>query len=69
VKWLLEEIEAGRGSEEFIAILREHLKLLNYAFCPLAPGAMGPVEGLLKHFAEEVREHIIKKRCPLRSSS
>lgn len=66
VKWLLEEIEAGRGSEEFIAILREHLKLLNYAFCPLAPGAMGPVEGLLKHFEEEVREHIIIGRCPFK---
>ena len=61
---ILEEIENGKGSEEQIALLREHMKYLNYAFCPLAPGAMGPVEGLLRHFEEEVREHIIKGRCP-----
>jgi len=63
----LESIEAGKGSEEHIAILVEHLKYLNYAFCALAPGAMGPVEGLLKHFEEELLEHIIKGRCPLRN--
>ncbi len=61
---ILEMIEAGKGSEEHLAILEEHLKYLNYAFCALAPGAMGPVEGLLRHFSEELREHIIKKRCP-----
>ena len=65
VEWLLAEIEAGRGSEEFISILQDHQKRLNYAFCPLAPGAMGPVEGLLKHFMDEVREHILLRRCPL----
>ena len=66
VVYLLESIEAGNGSAEHIAILREHIKHLNYAFCPLAPGAMGPVEGLLKHFEEEMREHLIKGRCPWR---
>ncbi len=64
---LLESIEAGQGSEEHIAILREHIKYLNYSFCALAPGAMGPVDGLLRHFEDEVREHIIKGRCPLRN--
>ncbi len=61
---LLEEIEGGRGSMEQVAILRDHVKLLNYAFCALAPGAMGPVEGLLRHFEDEVVEHIIRGRCP-----
>ncbi len=63
---LLEEIEAGRGSEEYIAILREHVKQLNYAFCALAPGAMGPVDGLLRHFEDEVREHVTGRCCPFR---
>jgi NADH-quinone oxidoreductase subunit F len=63
---LLEEIEAGRGSEEQIAMLQEHVKLLNYAFCALAPGAMGPVEGLLRHFAAEVREHVTRGKCPFK---
>jgi NADH-quinone oxidoreductase subunit F len=38
--------------------------MLNYAFCALAPGAMGPVDGLLNHFEDELREHISAKRCP-----
>jgi NADH-quinone oxidoreductase subunit F len=66
VRHVLETIEAGNGSEEHIAILEEHVTLLNYSFCALAPGAMGPVEGLLTHFMDELHEHIVKRRCPLR---
>ena len=66
VNHVLETIEAGRGSEEHIAILRDHIKMLNNAFCALAPGAMGPVDGLLRHFMDEVQDHIVKRRCPLR---
>lgn len=66
---LLERIESGQGSEEHIAILREHVQYLNYTFCALAPGAMGPVSGLLNHFEDELREHIVKRRCPLRKES
>lgn len=65
VKDVLARIEAGAGREEHIAILREHVQYLNYAFCPLAPGAMGPVEGLLRLFEDEIREHIVLGRCPL----
>ncbi len=68
VRWILEEIEAGRGTEEHVAMLREHVKLLNYAFCPLAPGAMGPVEGLLRLFEDEIREHIVRKKCPFKKT-
>lgn len=63
---LLEKIEAGKGSEEHIAILQEHVKYLNYAFCALAPGAMGPVDGLLRHFAGELREHVTGGKCPFK---
>jgi NADH-quinone oxidoreductase subunit F len=65
IQEVLTRIEAGRGVEEDIAILREHVKYLNYAFCAFAPGAMGPVEGLLQHFQEELRAHIKLQRCPL----
>jgi NADH-quinone oxidoreductase subunit F len=64
---LLELIESGQGRDEHIAILREHVQYLNYSFCALAPGAMGPVDGLLRHFEEEVREHIVKGKCPCRN--
>ncbi|QSV46640.1 complex I 51 kDa subunit family protein [Geobacter benzoatilyticus] len=65
VRDVLTRIEAGAGREEHIGILREHVQYLNYAFCPLAPGAMGPVEGLLRLFEDEVREHIVLGRCPI----
>jgi len=61
---LLAEIEAGRGSMEYVQLLHDHVKYLNYAFCALAPGAMGPVEGLLRHFEDEVVEHVTRGRCP-----
>ena len=64
VRHILERIEAGQGQSGDINILREHVRLLNYAFCALAPGAMGPVEGLLKHFEDELQEHITGQRCP-----
>jgi len=65
VRDVLARIEAGAGREEQIGILREHVQYLNYAFCPLAPGAMGPVEGLLRLFEDEIREHIVLGRCPI----
>jgi NADH-quinone oxidoreductase subunit F len=64
---ILETIESGQGSEEHIAILREHVQYLNYAFCALAPGAMGPVDGLLRHFEGEIREHNRTGKCPCRN--
>ncbi len=67
VREVLTRIEQGRGEPEDIEILREHVKFLSFSFCPLAPGAMGPVDGLLRHFEEEIREHIVKRRCPVRN--
>ena len=66
VQHILETIEAGNGSEEHIDILQDHVNLLNYSFCALAPGAMGPVQGLLRQFMDELREHIVKRRCPFK---
>jgi NADH-quinone oxidoreductase subunit F len=67
VQHTLERIEAGIGTEADIGILREHVQTLNYAFCALAPGAMGPVEGLLRLFEGEIQEHIAKGQCPFKS--
>jgi NADH-quinone oxidoreductase subunit F len=60
----LARLEAGQGETQDLEILREHVKYLNYAFCALAPGAMGPVEGLLRLFEHEIRDHIQLKKCP-----
>jgi NADH-quinone oxidoreductase subunit F len=66
VREILTRIEAGDGEPQDIEILREHVHYLNYTFCALAPGAMGPVEGLLRLFEDEIREHISKKKCPFK---
>lgn len=64
VRHTLERIESGRGEARDIDILREHVQLLSYAFCALAPGAMGPVEGLLRLFGDELQAHITARKCP-----
>ena len=69
VRHILERIEAGQGQVGDIELLREHVRLLNYAFCALAPGAMGPVDGLLKHFEAELMEHVTARRCPFEGAS
>jgi NADH-quinone oxidoreductase subunit F len=69
VQHILEKIEDGRGESADIDILREHVHSLNYAFCALAPGAMGPVDGLLRLFEDEIREHISSRNCPFRGSA
>jgi NADH-quinone oxidoreductase subunit F len=68
VRDILTRIEAGQGEMADIEILREHVHYLNYTFCALAPGAMGPVEGLLRLFEDELREHISMKRCPFKKN-
>jgi NADH-quinone oxidoreductase subunit F len=68
VCWLLERIESGQGSHEHLAMLQEQLRHINgRSFCALALGAMGPVEGLLRHFTEEVVDHIRRGCCPLKN--
>lgn len=66
VRHVLECIESGNGSEEHISILKDHVTMLNHAFCALAPGAMGPVDGLLKNFGDELQDHINKGKCPFK---
>jgi len=67
VQWLLEEIEAGRGNKEQIAMLHQQRKnITGRSFCALAEGAMGPLDGLLRLFEEELEEHVKKGCCPFR---
>jgi len=67
VEWLLETIEAGRGTVEHHEMLKEQLRNISgTSFCALAEGAMGPLEGLLKHFEQEIVDHIETGECPFR---
>jgi NADH-quinone oxidoreductase subunit F len=66
VCWVLEKIEGGQGTAEDLEMLRGLVRNINgRTFCALALGAMGPVDGLLRHFEQELVDHIKLGRCPL----
>jgi len=64
VRELLRRIEGGQGQEEYLDQLRTMCAAMEQAYCAFAPGAAGPVLGLLNFFEDEVRRHITEKRCP-----
>jgi NADH-quinone oxidoreductase subunit F len=66
IRDLLKGIENGQGRAEHIPMLERMCKHLWSSYCAFAPGAVGPVESLLKYFSDEVKEHISQKRCPFR---
>lgn len=61
---LLELIENGEGREEYIPLIRGLCKSVWNSYCALAPGAASPIESLFTYFEDEVREHIVQKKCP-----
>lgn len=63
---LLKRIENGRGEPEFIPMIETMSAQLWTAYCAFAPGGVGPIESLLKHFRNEVNEHITSGRCPFK---
>lgn len=64
LRHLLTLIENGEGREEFIPMIRTMCRHLWNSYCALAPGAASPIESLLIHFEDEIREHISQKKCP-----
>jgi len=66
IRDILQRIENGDGDEAFIPLLTKMCKHLWSAYCAFAPGAVAPLEGLLKFFEDEIREHISQKRCPFK---
>ena len=63
---LLKRIERGEGKEAYISMLEQMCKHLWNAYCAFAPGAVSPVESLLKYFRDEILEHISQKKCPFK---
>jgi NADH-quinone oxidoreductase subunit F len=66
IRDLLRRVEDGEGEEEFISMLERMSKHLWNSYCAFAPGAVSPVESLLKYFGDEVQEHINLKKCPFK---
>jgi NADH-quinone oxidoreductase subunit F len=68
IRDLLWRIEAGEGKEAFIPMLDQMANHMGKAYCGFAPGAAESVQGLLKYFLEEVREHISQRGCPFKEA-
>jgi len=64
VCYLLERIERGQAGPEDLEILKAQPAFIHQSFCALAQGAMGPLEGLLTHFEQELHDHIARGGCP-----
>lgn len=64
----LAAIEAGEGQESDLDILDHHVRMIRpgHTFCPLAPGAMAPLESALLHFRQDFEQHIRMGACPWR---
>lgn len=67
MKHILERIEAGDAGEKDLDLLRQVADSLEHAYCGFAPGAAMPVRGLLRHFRDEVREHLDGRGCPFKN--
>ena len=67
VIWLLEKIENGTGTDDDLRNLRGQIRNINgRSFCALAEGAMGPLLGLLRHFDDEIVDHLRMGGCPFK---
>ncbi|HOX43010.1 MAG TPA: NADH-ubiquinone oxidoreductase-F iron-sulfur binding region domain-containing protein [Myxococcota bacterium] len=64
VCYLLERFERGQAGREELALLKAQPAFINQSFCALAQGAMGPLEGLLRHFEQELLDHVTRGGCP-----
>jgi NADH-quinone oxidoreductase subunit F len=67
---LLKKIESGEASHGDVDTLAEQCEIIYpSSFCAFAPGAVGPVQSVLKHFRDEVDAHISLGRCPVKGGS
>jgi NADH-quinone oxidoreductase subunit F len=66
IRDLLWRIETGQGQEEHVELLELMCQQLWQAYCAFAPGAVSPVQSLLKNFKDEIYHHIRLKRCPFK---
>jgi NADH-quinone oxidoreductase subunit F len=68
IRDLLQRIENGAGRPEFVERLDKMARYLWNSYCAFAPGAVSPLQSLLKDFGDEVQAHIEMKKCPFRET-
>lgn len=68
IKDLLHRIEMGEGEEKFISMLSQMVGHMPKSYCAFAQGAVESLKGLLKYFEDDIREHMIQRKCPFGST-
>jgi NADH-quinone oxidoreductase subunit F len=70
IERILHGIDTGTGQPEDMELLEHHCRLLGpgYTFCPLAPGAVEPLQSGMKYFREEFERHIRDGGCSYRGT-
>jgi NADH-quinone oxidoreductase subunit F len=64
---ILRRIEDGTATREDVAAMEEQCEAIYpNTFCAFAPGAVSPVQSMMRLFRDEVEEHIKLGRCPLK---
>jgi NADH:ubiquinone oxidoreductase subunit F (NADH-binding)/NAD-dependent dihydropyrimidine dehydrogenase PreA subunit/(2Fe-2S) ferredoxin len=65
LRFLLDEIIAGRGEMEHLSLMEELCATMSAAsLCGLGQSAVNPVLTTMKYFREEYEAHIRDKKCP-----
>ncbi len=62
-------IEAGRGSEDDLALLEDVPAMLEGGtICSFADAAAWPIQGLMRHFRSDFEAHVREQKCPFPES-
>ncbi len=66
IESLLADLESGHGRPGDLDLLDQLAARLapGLTFCPLAPGAMEPLQSALRHFRADFEGHLDQGRCP-----
>ena len=62
-------IEAGRGTDEDLALLDDIPPMLEGGtICAFADAAAWPIQGLMRHFRDDFEIHVREQKCPFPES-
>lgn len=68
LKQIINRIERGEGqSGDIELILNVCGNIIGRTICPLGDAAVMPTESIIKHFRHEFEEHIVQKKCKVKT--
>ena len=63
---ILTDMTRGRGRQENLTVIDELSETLTLtSICGLGQVVPAPIRSVIRHFRDEIDEHILRGRCPL----